>query len=103
MIIAAGVLNNTKNILETVNKLKHMLRDEGILLVTEPLEEHIEITVSQAFMMPKHSDVRCMTGHCFLTEEEWIQSFDEVGLETVRIFPDEQNKYAQFKQKIVYC
>lgn len=65
VIIAAGVLNNTKNILETVNKLKHMLRDEGILLVTEPLEEHIEITVSQAFMMPKHSDVRCMTGHCF--------------------------------------
>lgn len=100
VIIAAGVLNNTKNILETVNKLKHMLRDEGILLVTEPLEEHIEITVSQAFMMPKHSDVRCMTGHCFLTEEEWIQSFDEVGLETVRIFPDEQNKYAQFKQKL---
>ena len=70
------------------------------LLVTEPLEEHIEITVSQAFMMPKHSDVRCMTGHCFLTEEEWIQSFDEVGLEIVRIFPDGQNKYAQFKQKL---
>ena len=32
MIIAAGVLNNTKNILETVNKLKHMLRDEGIFI-----------------------------------------------------------------------
>lgn len=51
-------------------------------------------------MMPKHSDVRCMTGHCFLTEEEWIQSFGRSGLETVRIFPDEQNKYAQFKQKL---
>ena len=80
MIIAAGVLNNTKNILETVNKLKHMLRDEGILLVTEPLEEHIEITVSQAFMMPKHSDVRCMTGHCFFDRGRVDSVFRRSGI-----------------------
>lgn len=100
VIIAAGVLNNTKNISETIGKLKHMLEDEGLLLITEPVEEHIEITVSQAFMMPKHSDVRNTTSHCFLNEDEWNDVFNGAGLEIVQTFPKENDCYAKFKQKL---
>lgn len=100
VIIAAGVLNNTKNIPETVEMLRDMLQDEGILLVTEPVEEHIEITVSQAFMMPKHLDSRNLSGHCFLNEDEWVKCFESASLEVVQVFPEENEDYAKFKQNL---
>ena len=100
VIIAAGVLNNTKNIPEVIRKLGSMLYDDGVLLVTDPVEEHIEITVSQAFMMPEHSDIRALTGHCFLNETEWNRTFNSAGLEVLQVFPKENDDYAKFKQKL---
>lgn len=100
VIIAAGVLNNTKDIPNTIRKLGDMLSDDGILLVTEPVEEHIEITVSQAFMMPEHSDMRSMTGHCFLDEDEWTAAFDHAGLEVIHMFPERNADYSKFKQDL---
>ena len=100
VIIAAGVLNNTRNISYTVEKLGSMLSETGILLITEPVEEHMEITVSQAFMMPEHSDERGVTGHCFFNEDEWQKIFDTAGLELACAFPEKNDSYSEFKQKL---
>ena len=100
VIIAAGVLNNTKNIPEAIGKLGSILYDEGVLLITDPVGEHIEITVSQAFMMPEHSDIRALTGHCFLNETEWDKTFNSAGLEVLQAFPTENNECIKFKQKL---
>jgi pyochelin synthetase len=100
IIVAAGVLNVTKDIPRSMNNLVSMLDDDGIILFIEPVDEHIEIDASQAFMMLKHEDIRKDTGKWYLSEAEWKGILYKHGLEVIRIFPPDGNFYRKFCQNL---
>lgn len=66
VIVAVGVLNNVVNIDNSLSILNEMLSDSGIIIIADPVGEHIEIDISQAFMMPNHTDKRAKVVIFFL-------------------------------------
>lgn len=102
VIVAVGVLNNVINIDNSLTILKEMLSDSGIIIIADPVGEHIEIDISQAFMMPKHTDSRAKSGNIFFSEEEWEESIKSCNLDLILSIPDRNsnNFYSNFGQKI---
>lgn len=100
IVIAAGVLNNTKDIPATLRRIKGMLNDQGILFITEPVNEHIEIDVSQVFMMPEHEDIRKSTGNCFLTEKEWIDILTKEEYCILAALPSSETDLHEFNHNL---
>lgn len=102
VIVAVGVLNNVINIDKTLSILSEILSDNGMIIIADPVDEHIEIDISQAFMMPKHTDKRAKTGNIFFTEIEWEESIKCCSLDLVASIPDKNSKsfYSDFGQKI---
>ncbi|WP_045520439.1 amino acid adenylation domain-containing protein [Clostridium sporogenes] len=100
IIIAAGVLNNTKNIPIVIKKLSEMIEEGGLLLITDPTGEHLEIFASQAFMMVEHEDIRKNTGNCFLTEDEWRTTLQKSELDIVAVFPPQNTNYSGFSHSL---
>ena len=102
VIVAVGVLNNVVNIDNSLSILNEMLSDSGIIIIADPVGEHIEIDISQAFMMPNHTDKRAKSGNIFFSEEEWEESIKSCNLDLILSIPDKNsnNFYSNFGQKI---
>lgn len=102
VIVAVGVLNNVINIDNSLSILNEMLSDSGIIIIADPVGEHIEIDISQAFMMPNHTDKRAKSGNIFFSEEEWEESIKSCDLDLILSIPDKNsnNFYSNFGQKI---
>lgn len=100
VIIAAGVLNNVIDIELTLGNLYDKLHDDGILIISEPINEHIEIDISQIFMMPHRTDSRGNSKNCFFTEQEWKDIFDKRKLYVVSSYPEKDSIYSKFNQKV---
>ncbi|MBR4357789.1 MAG: class I SAM-dependent methyltransferase [Butyrivibrio sp.] len=95
VILAAGVLNAIKNIPETVKRLMSLLEKNGIMIITEPTAPHIEIDVSQSFIMQNSEDFRKDLGRWYLTEKEWTDIFANLGYVT-EMAPNEDSVYDKF-------
>lgn len=100
VIIAAGVLNSVKNIPNTVRNLVGMLDKEGILLITEPVQERIEIDMTQGFIQQEFSDFRKSTGRWYLEKNEWIRLFDDLDCKTECI-PQDNDGYAKLGFELI--
>ena len=100
VIIAVGVLNNVININFTLNNLNQILSDDGIIIIVEPVNEHIEINVTQAFLMPIHMDSRRNSNNCFFTIEEWKEVFKKNNFYLLSSKPSAESWFSLFEQKI---
>jgi len=100
IVIAVGILNNSRNIDEAIGRLYDTLVSGGYLLVVEPTNEPPEMLVSQVFMMEQPSDVRKETETTFVPTEEWRKSFLRSGGKHVSIFPDEEHPLRQLGQNL---
>ena len=96
IIIAAGVLNNVCDTVKTLKKLRNLLTDNGIILITEAVGESYQMLISQVFMMDgaEESDTT------FLTMNEWIKTFESAGLMLRSVIPDNNHKIAALGQKL---
>lgn len=100
VIIAVGVLNNVMNINFTLNNLNQILSDDGIIIIVEPVNEHIEINVTQAFLMPIHTDSRRNNNNCFFTIEEWKEVFKKNNFYLLSSKPSSESWFSLFEQKL---
>ncbi|KOY81120.1 Gfo/Idh/MocA family oxidoreductase [Lysinibacillus macroides] len=100
IIVAAGVLNNVKNTREVLSRLKLLLKNDGIVLITEADGEALQMLISQVFMMKPASDIRKETSSTFLTTSQWLEIFNEVGLECISIQPDKAHKLYPLGQRL---
>ncbi len=100
IVIAAGVLNNARNINKTVRGLMQILVPEGWMLITEPTREMLEILISQAFMMTPHEDDRKNTNTTFMSTEQWLEVFNQAGGEKAVALPSEEHPLASLGQKL---
>lgn len=96
IIIAAGVLNNVCDTAKVLKKLRNLLTDNGIILITEAVGESYQMLISQVFMMAgaEESDTT------FLTMNEWIKTFESAGLMLRSVIPDNVHKMAALGQKL---
>lgn len=100
IIIAAGVINNVKNIDTVLLQLKGLLKEDGILLISEATREVVQMLISQVFMMNVATDERGQTNNTFMSEEQWIRAFSNAGLDIILKAPDKHNKLEKLGQKL---
>jgi thiazolinyl imide reductase len=100
VIIAAGVLNNARDTDASVCGVLQLLAPGGYLLITEPTREHLEILISQAFMMTPPEDERQRTGATFLSVEQWLDVLRRAGVERVSSLPAENHVLAPLGQRL---
>ncbi|MFY0517550.1 Gfo/Idh/MocA family oxidoreductase [Lysinibacillus sp. UGB7] len=100
IILAAGVLNNVKNTKEVLLRLKLLLKNDGMVLLTEADGESLQILISQVFMMEPADDKRKGTSSTFLTTSQWLEIFNEVGFKCMSIQPDKGHKLYPLGQRL---
>jgi SAM-dependent methyltransferase len=100
VLVMAGVLNNAHNSEQTIRWLAEVLRPGGVMLITEPTREHLEILTSQAFMMPPPQDDRQRSEQRFLSSEQWQDLFRRAGLICTFCLPGEGHLLAPLGQRL---
>ncbi|WP_269854824.1 bifunctional Gfo/Idh/MocA family oxidoreductase/class I SAM-dependent methyltransferase [Streptomyces sp. RPT161] len=100
VVIAAGVLNNARDTGTTVRGLVELLVPGGWLLITEPAREHLEILISQAFMMTAPQDTRLDSGTTFLARRQWLDVLGDAGIDNVLTLPGEDHPLAPLGQRL---
>ncbi|MFD3156838.1 class I SAM-dependent methyltransferase [Haloimpatiens sp. FM7330] len=100
IMIAVGVLNNSKNMKHTLDSFSKVLKEDGYLLVIESVVEFKVMLISQAFMMEPPNDERKKTNSTFLNVKQWENQFCESGFEILNILPFDNHKLAQFGQRL---
>lgn len=100
VIVAAGVLNNARDISAAVAALAGALGPGGLLLITEPVRDSLEILVSQIVMMTPPVDVRATDGTTFASLTRWTQTLTASGLD-VAVLPDDGHVLAPLGQRLL--
>ncbi|MGR3779426.1 amino acid adenylation domain-containing protein [Bacillus paramycoides] len=91
IVLAAGVLENARDIPASVKRLTELLSPNGWLIFTEPTMEHAWILASQAFMMTKPED-HLRTETSFLNKKGWMQLLKQHGDEPVLCLPEDEHR-----------
>lgn len=100
VIVAAGVLNNSRHIENVLKELLNKIKPGGMMLITEPMDEPIEMLVSQVFMMEEPDDIRNVKNTTFLELSQWIELINRCGNFELSIFPRENHSLNIFGQKL---
>ncbi|MEM9400817.1 MAG: AMP-binding protein, partial [Verrucomicrobiota bacterium] len=78
VIVAAGVLENSRNIPNALQQIKELVCPNGWFVYTEPTLEHPWILASQAFMMQEPQDeLRLLSS--YLDRQSWYDLTAELG------------------------
>ena len=101
IVIANGVLNNAKNIKNTISKILGLLRPNGKIFMIEQVEESLEMLVSQAFMMENTEEIGINGGKTFKNTKEWIQMLQSERIKNIEVFPD--NYIIEQKMFVIDC
>nr|MCR5082815.1 class I SAM-dependent methyltransferase [Parasporobacterium sp.] len=102
LIIAAGVLNNVDNTVNSLKWLANCLSDEGRIIISEAVGEALQMIVSQVFMMKPANDERKESNQTFLSEDMWKRAFTKAGLSIETMTPDANHKLNALGQKVFF-
>ncbi|MFC0623423.1 non-ribosomal peptide synthetase [Kribbella deserti] len=94
VILAAGVLENARDIDAALAGLTELLAPGGWLVITEPTREHPWILASQAFMMTEPGDSLRADGPSYLDRDGWLAALARVGAGEVISLPDDDHALA---------
>ncbi|WP_340296976.1 bifunctional Gfo/Idh/MocA family oxidoreductase/class I SAM-dependent methyltransferase [Staphylococcus coagulans] len=100
VIVAVGVINNSKNIKSLLNRLNEMLNENGKLLIGEAYGESAVMLISQAFMMTEPEDERKYRNMTFLSLQSWYEIFDETGFNVLTKTPHQTDELSSFNQAL---
>lgn len=102
IIIAAGVLNNAKDMTYTFENFRKVLKNEGYLIVTEGTNEIPVMLISQVFMMERPNDERNLTNSTFLSISQWEAIFGKEGFNLEKILPTNESPLSKFGQNAFF-
>ncbi|MBR6835587.1 MAG: AMP-binding protein, partial [Oscillospiraceae bacterium] len=100
IIIAAGVINNVSDTDSVMKDLKRLLKNGGIILMSEATGESVPMLISQVFMMDAAEDARNASDSTFLSLEQWEKCFQNAGLNCVEQFPTSEHKLSALGQRV---
>ncbi|HDU0748827.1 TPA: thiazolinyl imide reductase subfamily, partial [Staphylococcus pseudintermedius] len=92
--------NNSRHLEKVLKELLNKIKPDGMMLITEPMDEPIEMLVSQVFMMEEPDDIRNVKNTTFLELSEWIELINRCGNFELSIFPGENHSLDIFGQKL---
>ncbi|MFC9331201.1 amino acid adenylation domain-containing protein [Kitasatospora sp. NPDC057015] len=93
VVLAAGVLENARDIEAALARLADLVAPGGWLVLTEPTREHPWILASQGFMMTEPADRRS-GGPSYHDREGWLELLAGVGAADVLCLPEEGHSLA---------
>ncbi|MBY9080392.1 amino acid adenylation domain-containing protein [Paenibacillus sp. HN-1] len=88
VVLAAGVLENARDIPASMNRIAELIRPGGWFVFTEPTGEHAWILASQGFMMMEPGD-GLRERSSYLDRGEWLGLLEKHGDEPVLMLPEE--------------
>lgn len=91
VVLAAGVLENARDIPASLDRLTELVCPGGWLVFTEPTAEHAWILASQAFMMTEPGD-RLRMETSYLNRDGWMRLLQEYGDDPILTLPQEKHK-----------
>ncbi|MDH6351182.1 non-ribosomal peptide synthetase [Brevibacillus sp. 1238] len=91
VVLAAGVLENARDIPASMSRLRELIRPDGWLVFTEPTIEHLWILASQAFMMMEPGDELRLESS-YLDRHDWLAQLQEEEGEPILLLPQEDDK-----------
>lgn len=94
IVIAAGVLENARDVGASAANLRELVAPGGWLVLTEPTREHPWILASQAFMMTPPEDERRRTGPSYLDRAEWVELIRGLGAGETVCLPEDDHALA---------
>ncbi|WP_353463116.1 bifunctional Gfo/Idh/MocA family oxidoreductase/class I SAM-dependent methyltransferase [Mammaliicoccus sciuri] len=100
VIVAVGVINNSRNIKSLLNRLNKMLNKNGKLIIGEAYGESAVMLISQAFMMIEPEDERKYNNLTFLPLKSWYEIFDETGFNLLTKTPHQTDELSSFNQAL---
>ncbi|MEU3071457.1 amino acid adenylation domain-containing protein [Streptomyces sp. NPDC006906] len=100
IVLSAGALNNARDTVRVIDRLRTLLAPRGWLCLLEMTREHPEITATQAFMMEEPEDLRRERGNLFVHEEDWRRLLAEAGAEDVLSLPGPDDPFAALGQRV---
>ncbi|MFI1202613.1 amino acid adenylation domain-containing protein [Streptomyces sp. NPDC020883] len=100
VVLCGGVLNNARHTGRTLRRLKELLVPGGWLVFIEATREHLEISVSQAFMMEEFDDFRAEEGTTFVHRGQWLDLMTELGADSVICLPQEDDGLSAMGQHV---
>ncbi|WP_019548768.1 non-ribosomal peptide synthetase [Streptomyces sulphureus] len=89
VVLAAGVLENARDIPAALARLALLTAPGGWLVITEPTREHPWVLASQAFMMTEPEDSRSLGGSSYHDRDAWIDLLTRAGAEEVLCLPED--------------
>lgn len=102
IVIAVGVLNNSVDTDKCIRQINRIMKNEGILLIIETVEDVPDMLLSQAFMMSVPSDRRIDNNTTFLTKKQWVEILQESGFTNIVEYPDNGSRLEIMGQKLFY-
>jgi len=100
IIVAAGVLNNIKNINTCLALLKQKLKRNGIFMISEATDESLQMLISQVFMMEAAEDSRRISETTFMSGKQWEDVFHKSGLQVLHCYPPSEHKLSWLGQQV---
>lgn len=100
ILLAVGVLNNAKNIQESLRNIRKILKNNGQAIIVEAIGESVQMLISQAFMMKNADDERADKNETFLTLEQWYGLFYKTGFVIKKCLPTVDSELCVYNQKI---
>lgn len=100
VIIAVGVINNSKNIGEVLINLRNILNKNGYIFLVEAIGESAPMLISQAFMMEEAVDERQENNNTFLELYNWISLFEKSELKLEQVEPENISVLSEYNQKL---
>ncbi|WKX74122.1 methyltransferase [Streptomyces sp. XD-27] len=94
VVLAAGVLENARDIEAALARLTDLVAPGGWLVLTEPTREHPWILASQAFMMTEPGDAHRDGGPSYLDRDQWLGLLAKAGAEEVLCLPGDDHSLA---------
>ncbi|MEV0262290.1 amino acid adenylation domain-containing protein [Streptomyces sp. NPDC050617] len=94
IVLAAGVLENARDIRAALRRLLELTAPGGLLVFTEPTREHPWILASQAFMMTEPEDDRALGGTSYLDRDQWLGLLRDEGVHDVLTLPGDDHPLA---------
>lgn len=101
IVVASGMLNNALDTEFTISNIWKVLKKGGIIFIAEPVEELLELQISQVFMMTKPVDMRYLNNQTFFNEKQWIDILEKSNFEIVDIVPDDSDMLSVLQQKLI--
>lgn len=103
IIIASNVMHDAKNINNTINNLKSLLKPNGILIILEAVENTRLQMVTSAFIdgFSYYEDFRLEKNEPMLSAVEWENEFKKCGFQEVVHVPKKEDVAGTYGQSVI--